>query len=216
MKPAFNLSVYLVTDPAINGGRPVDEVVERAVAGGVTMVQLRDPVAHGRHMVELARRLRQILAPRGIPLIVNDRVDVAIAAGADGVHVGQRDIDAADVRRLVGPDMILGLSVGNAAELAASRDALAFADYVGVGPVHATGTKPDAGAAIGNDGIAFMRGETSLPLVAIGGLNAGNSAAAITAGAEGVAIVSAIMAAPDPAAAAAQIAAVVSDARRAA
>lgn len=209
MARPFDLSVYLVTDPDLTGGRTVEATVEMALAGGVTFVQLRDPHGKGGAMVETARRLVSLLRPHGIPLVINDRVDVALAADADGVHVGQSDIDARDVRAMIGPDRILGLSVGTPAEFEASRAALAACDYVGVGPVFATATKVDAGGAIGMAGVASMCRLIKLPSVAIGGLNAGNTAEAIRAGADGVAVVSAIMNATDPAAAARAIAAAV-------
>jgi len=196
MAPAFDLSLYLVTDPRLTAARGLEATVAAAVRGGVTLVQLRDPAAHGRALVEQARALKAQLAPLGIPLIVNDRVDVAIASGADGVHLGQDDMAPADARALMGPDRILGLSVGNPAEYAASD--LAGVDYLGVGPVKATGTKKDAGAAIGAAGIAAVRALTALPLVGIGGLDAPLAGEVIRAGADGVAVVSAICAAPDP------------------
>lgn len=213
MARPFDLSLYLVTDPDLTGGRGVEATVAAALEGGVTLVQLRDPHAKGRVLVETARRLKALLAPRGIPLIINDRVDVALAADADGVHVGQSDIDAGDVRAMIGPDRILGLSVGTTAEHEASRAAFAACDYVGIGPVFATATKTDAGGAIGMAGLAAMRARIALPAVAIGGLNAANIGAAIRAGADGVAVVSAIMNAADPARAASEIAAVVRGAK---
>ena len=212
MSRRFDLSVYLVTDTALCGPRGVVETVRAAIEGGATLVQLRDPDAHGRALVEVVRALLALLRPRGIPLLVNDRVDVALAAGADGVHVGQSDMAPADVRRLIGPEPILGLSVGTLTEFAASD--LSGVDYLGVGPVFITGTKIDAGAAIGVDGVAAIRAHTNLPIVAIGGIDASRAAACIAAGADGAAVVSAICAAPDPRAATAKLAAVIADARR--
>lgn len=205
MKPEFDLSVYLVTDPVLNGGRPVEAVVAEAVRGGVSMVQLRDPDAPTRSLVELARALAAQLRPLAIPFIVNDRVDVALASNADGVHVGQKDMDARDVRAMVGEDRIVGLSVADSEELEASRAALGAVDYLGVGPVYATATKADAGNAIGLAGIEWMRRATGLPLVAIGGIDAARTEAILRAGADGVAVVSAIMNAPDPAGTSAEI-----------
>ncbi|MEC9342823.1 MAG: thiamine phosphate synthase, partial [Pseudomonadota bacterium] len=188
-----------------NGGRPVEAVVAEAVRGGVSMVQLRDPDAPTRSLVELARALAAQLRPLAIPFIVNDRVDVALASNADGVHVGQKDMDARDVRAMVGEDRIVGLSVADSEELEASRAALGAVDYLGVGPVYATATKADAGNAIGLAGIEWMRRATGLPLVAIGGIDAARTEAILRAGADGVAVVSAIMNAPDPAGASAEI-----------
>lgn len=211
MAQAFDLTLYLVTDPRLVAARGLVPVVEAAVRGGATIVQLRDPDAHGRALVEQARALKALLAPLAIPLIVNDRVDVALAAGADGVHLGQDDMSPADARALLGPGPILGLSVGSPAEHAASD--LAGVDYLGVGPVKSTGTKADAGSAIGPQGIAAVRALTRLPLVGIGGLDAASAADVIRAGANGVAVVSAICAAPDPEAAARALRAAIAAAR---
>ena len=200
MAQAVDLTLYLVTDPRLVAARGLAPVVEAAVRGGATIVQLRDPDAHGRALVEQARVLKALLAPLGIPLIVNDRVDVAVAAGADGVHLGQDDMAPADARALLGPGRILGLSVGSPAEHAGSD--LSVVDYLGVGPVKATGTKANAGSAIGPGGVAAVRALTRLPIVGIGGLDAASAADVIRAGADGVAVVSAICAAPDPEAAA--------------
>jgi thiamine-phosphate pyrophosphorylase len=205
MKTALDLSLYLVTDPLLNAGRPVEEVVAAAIGSGVTIVQFRDPVSPTRQLVEIARRLLAVLEPHGIPLIVNDRVDVAVAADADGVHLGQGDMDPRDARRLIGPDRIIGLSVGNRDELERSRDMIATVDYLGVGPVFATATKSDAGVAIGLDGIGRMRAAIQLPIVGIGGIDGGRAESVIRAGADGVAIVTAIMQAADPGRAAAEI-----------
>ncbi|MFG1481005.1 thiamine phosphate synthase [Xanthobacter sp. V4C-4] len=211
MAIAFDLTLYLVTDPRLTAARGLAATVAAAVAGGATLVQLRDPDAHGRALVEQARALKALLAPLGIPLIVNDRVDVAVAADADGVHLGQDDMAPADARGLLGPGRILGLSVGSPAEYAASD--LTGIDYLGVGPVKATASKADAGAAIGAAGIAAIRALTHLPLVGIGGVDAAIAPDVIRAGADGVAVISAICAADDPRAAARHLRAAVSAAR---
>ena len=153
----------------------------------------------------------RILRSSGIPFIVNDRVDIALAAGADGVHLGQSDMAVADARRLLGPEPILGLSITSAADLAASD--LNGVDYLGVGPVFPTPTKADAAPAMGLEGLRAIRAQTTLPIVAIGGLNAGNAGDVTAAGADGVAVVSAICAAPDPEAAARDLASIVRGAR---
>jgi thiamine-phosphate pyrophosphorylase len=206
MKPGFDLSLYLVTDPVLAGSRPLEEIVAAAIAGGATLVQLRDPHAKGRALTQTGLRLLAVTRPAGIPLIVNDRADVAFAIGAQGVHLGQSDMDASDARRLLGPNAIIGLSVADARELEASRHALPAVDYLGVGPVFATGTKTDAGNAIGLEGISWMRRTVDLPLVAIGGISETNAADVVAAGCEGVAVVSAIVGAQYPAKAAAQLA----------
>jgi thiamine-phosphate pyrophosphorylase len=199
MSPRFDLTTYLITDRALCGPRGVAAVVQAAIAGGVSIVQLRDPEAKTGSLVEEARALLRLLRPVGIPLIVNDRVDVALAADADGVHVGQLDMQVADVRKLLGPDRILGLSISSLAELECSQ--LHGVDYLGVGPIFATQTKPDAAAPMGLAGLAAIAARTQLPIAAIGGIDHANAGRTIEAGAAGVAVVSAICAAPDPRAA---------------
>lgn len=194
------LRLYLVTGEAPPGGRPLAETVRRAVEGGVTCVQLRAKTASARALLAQARELLALLRPRGVPLIVNDRLDIALAAGADGVHVGQDDLPCADARRLAPPGFLVGVSVGTAAEALAA--AAAGASYLGVSPVFDTPTKRDTPPATGLEGLRRIRAATSLPLVAIGGIHAGNAAAVRAAGADGLAVVSAIMTAADPAAAA--------------
>lgn len=202
MKPALDLRLYLVTDRALAGPRGVLETVAAALVGGVTLVQVRAPEASGRSFVEEARALKALLAPHGVPLLVNDRVDVALAVDADGVHVGQGDIYPLAVRSMLGPDRIVGLSVGSPAEWEASRDQLAAVDYIGTGPVFGTRTKSDAGAAIDTEGLAAMIAVSHLPVVAIGGIGLANAAGVMEALPQGLAVVSAIMAAEDPALAA--------------
>jgi len=197
---AARLAVYLVADPTATRGRPLDAVVADAVRGGATLVQLRVKDPATRPFVESARALVALLRPLGVPLVVNDRVDVALAVGADGVHVGQDDMPARDVRRLLGERAILGVSATNADELRAIDARVA--DYVGVGPVLATGSKPDAAAPLGLHGLAALCHASSLPVVAIGGITVDNARAMIEHGAAGVSVISAICGAPDPAAAA--------------
>jgi len=196
----FDLTLYLVVGTADVGARPIEEVVEAAVAGGVTLVQLREKSAPKSLVLERARRLNDLLARRAVPLIVNDYVDLVVASGAAGVHLGQEDADAGQARATLGPRRIVGVSAGNAAE--AARIDPAVADYAGIGPAYASGSKADAGAAIGLDGIRDLRARLSLPLVAIGGITAANAGAVMRCGVEGVAVVSAICAAADPEAAA--------------
>jgi thiamine-phosphate pyrophosphorylase len=214
MKPQhFDPTLYLVSDPELARGRSLVEIVAAAAKGGVTLVQLRDKRADGRALLEQARALKTLLDPHGIPLIVNDRIDVALAAGAAGCHVGQSDLPAEDARAILGPDPIIGLSI-DALDQARAADP-EHVDYVAHGPFAATGTKPDAGAPVGARGIAAVRELSALPLVAIGGIDAGNAADAIRAGADGIAVVSAIVAAADPEAAARELRAVIDTARRA-
>jgi thiamine-phosphate pyrophosphorylase len=198
------LRLYLVTDRDLAGGRTLAEVVRLALLGGVTAVQLREKSLGASRFLEEVRELQRVLAGTGVNLFVNDRVDVALAAGADGVHVGQDDLPAADARRLIGPSMLLGVSVATPDE---ARAALAAgADYVSVSPVFLTPTKPDAELAVGLEGVARVRSAAGdAPVLAIGGISAGNARAVVAAGSDGVAVVSAVMSAPDPGAAAAEL-----------
>lgn len=207
----FDPTLYLVTDPRLGAPRPLLDTVAAAVAGGVTLVQLRDPDAPTRQLVETARALVALLRPLGVPLIVNDRVDVALAADADGVHVGQSDMRAADARALLGPDCILGLSITDPSEMRPAD--LAPVDYIGVGPIYLQATKPDAAPPIGPEGLAAIRAMTRLPIVAIGGVGPANAERLIRAGADGLSVVSALMAAPDPAEAARTLIETISRAR---
>ncbi|MDR7544350.1 MAG: thiamine phosphate synthase [Armatimonadota bacterium] len=208
----FDLSLYVITDRTLARGRPLEDIVAAAIRGGATMVQLREKEQPARQIVEMGRRLLAITRPAGVPLIVNDRVDVAMAIDADGVHVGQDDLPVADARRLMGPERIVGASAGTVGEaVAAEADG---ADYVGVGSVFATTTKPDAGEAIGPEAIAEIKAAVRIPIVAIGGISAANAAEVIHAGAQGVAVVSALMGADDVREAARRLAEVVRAARR--
>jgi len=198
MRRRFDPTLYLVTDPALARGRALAGIVAQAVRGGVTLVQLRDKHAGGRALLEQAQMLKAMLDPLGVPLIVNDRVDVAHAAEV-GCHVGQSDLPAAAARAILGRDAILGVSLDEAAQVRAVDPALV--DYVAYGPFAATAIKADAGSPIGADGLAAVAKRTLLPLIAIGGIDAGNVAPAVRAGADGIAVVSAIMAAIDPEAA---------------
>lgn len=195
-----DLRLCLVTDRGMAGSRRLADIVAEAVAGGVTMVQLREKTAGTRAFVAEAEALLRLLRPRRVPLVINDRVDVALAAGADGVHVGQDDMPVALVRRLVGPAMLIGLSITSDADLA-HPDAGA-ADYLGVGPVFAQATKPDATPPLGLEGLARLARAATRPVLAIGGIGRSNAEAVLRAGADGLAVVSAVMAVPDPRAAA--------------
>lgn len=199
----IDYSLYLVTDRALARGRPTAEIVQEAVAGGVTCVQLREKDCGTREFLAEARKLLAILRPLGVPLIINDRVDVALAAGADGVHVGQQDMPLADVRRLGPAGWIIGVSAESLDD--AVRAEQGGADYIGVSPVFATPTKADHASPLGLDGLRRIRAAVRIPLVAIGGLHAGNAREVIRAGAAGLAVVSAIVAADWPRAAAAEL-----------
>ena len=190
------LRLYLVTDRALAGGREIEDIVRESVEGGATMVQLREKDIDTRDFIELALRLKKVLAPYGVPLIINDRVDVALASDADGVHIGQSDMPYAMARRILGPDKIIGLSVENFTQIeeANSLDV----DYIGVSPVFATPTKTDTAAPFGLEGLRRAVEMSEHPTVAIGGMNASTAADVIATGTDGIAVVSAIVCAASP------------------
>ncbi len=191
--------VYLVTEEALSGGRSSVEVARAALQAGVRIVQLREKEGTARRALEIGQALRALTLEHGALLVVNDRVDLAIAIGADGVHVGQEDLPVAVARSLLGPDALIGLSITDARQLAAA-DA-AEADGLGVGAIFPTGSKADA-TDTGLELLARSRAATSAPIVAIGGITAANAGDAVRAGADVVAVISAITGAADPGAAA--------------
>jgi len=201
----LDLSLYLVTDRDLAQGRATGNIVAAAVRGGVTCVQLREKQASTREFVAEARAIKALLAAqeRHIPLIINDRLDVALAVGADGVHLGQSDMELCDARRIAGANFIIGISVESVADAMAA--AAAGADYLGISPVFATATKTDTASPLGLEGIRAIRAAVSLPLVGIGGINQDNASAVLQAGADGVAVVSAIVSAACPRSAAAAL-----------
>lgn len=199
MRRRFDLSLYLVLDPLLCRGIGMAETTRAAVTGGATMVQLRDKDGGTAALIETGRALKAVLAGSGVPLIVNDDVEAAIAIGADGLHIGQDDVQPAQARQVIGPDRILGLSV-ETADLAGLADP-ALVDYIGAGPVFATPTKPGHKPACGFPGLAAMVRASPLPAVAIGGLKRQHVAPVLASGAKGLAVVSAICGQPDPAAA---------------
>jgi thiamine-phosphate pyrophosphorylase len=210
---ALDLRVYLVTDGAMCARRGLEATVRAAAAGGVTAVQLRDPAASGRQLHHAACALVAALAGYPIPVLVNDRTDVALAAGAAGVHLGQSDLPPLAARALAGPEFLIGWSITDVLQLQALAQLPAgTVDYLGVGPVYPTATKLDAAPAMGVAGVRAVCSATRLPVVGIGGIDATNAAPVMAAGAAGVAVVSAICAAPDPAAAAAELRAAVGSA----
>jgi thiamine-phosphate pyrophosphorylase len=207
----FDPSLYLIADPTATGGRPLDEVVAAAVAGGVTLVQLRDKLATTRALLAAAQRLKELLRPHGVPLIVNDRIDVMLAAEADGVHLGHEDMPADLARRLIGPDRILGVTLRREDQARAADPAIA--DYAGVGPIRATMTKADALAPRGVEGFAAFRRLVPVRTVAIGGIIPSLVVPLLAAKADGIAVAAAIAGAPDPAAAARRFAGAIAAAR---
>ena len=212
VKTALDLGLYVVTDRALAKGRSHQEVAAAAFAGGANVVQLRDKTLEARELCEVAQEIQAAAARARALLIINDRVDVALAVGADGVHVGQDDLPAAWARRLLGPDKVLGVSVENGAQ--AERAEADGADYVAIGPIYeARGTKADAGPPVGLQAIAEVRRHTRLPVVAIGGIKAENVAETLGAGADALAIVSAVVAAEDVEAAARDLKRLIEEAR---
>jgi thiamine-phosphate pyrophosphorylase len=197
--PLAALRLHLVTDAVLCGPRGVEAVVAAAVRGGATCVQLREKQLDTRPFVERARALKALLAQLGVPLIINDRLDVALAVGADGVHVGQSDLPPEDVRRLM-PHALIGLSVESPEQVRAAANMRV--DYLGVSPVFSTPSKQDTAPALGLEGLRAMRALTDLPLIAIGGIDLNNAEQVLAAGAYGLAVVRSLCAAPDPAAAA--------------
>lgn len=189
-------SLYLVTDSGMTGREHLIETVAQAVDGGVTMVQYRDKEGPTDLMIREAKALHDLLHTRNIPLIINDRLDVALAVRADGVHLGHNDMDPVTARKLTGADAIIGYSVETWEDVRKAEQL--DVDYLGVSPVFATPTKTDTGSPWGIEGLRKLRNATRKPLVAIGGLNKSNIVEVIKAGADGVAVVSAICASRTP------------------
>ena len=190
------LKLYLVTNRGLSLGRSLEEVVSEAVAGGVTMVQLREKDTSTGEFIRLACKLSYLLRPLVIHLIINDRVDVALAADADGVHIGQSDMPYEIARKLLGPDKIIGLSVENMNDLLRANEL--DVDYIGISPVYGTPTKTDTAEPFGLEGLRKAVELSVHPTVAIGGMNARTISDVIAAGADGVAVVSAICSADSP------------------
>jgi thiamine-phosphate pyrophosphorylase len=194
-KSKINYSLYLVTDSAL-AKISVPEVVKKAVKGGVTCVQIREKSADTREFIEIAVAVKNILAGSGVPLIINDRIDIAIAVNADGVHLGQNDMPLDMARKICGTGMIIGISAESQED--AVEAAGKGADYIAVSPVFSTPTKIDTAIPLGLNGIKNIKKAVKIPVIGIGGINLSNAASVITNGADGIAVVSAIMAADDP------------------
>ena len=200
MKPDYSL--YLVTDRMLMSTKTLGEAVEQAVIGGCTLVQLREKDISALDFYALALEIKKITDRYGIPLIINDRIDIAMAAGAAGVHIGQQDIPADIARKVIGKDMLLGVSVGSAVE---AIDAVkAGADYLGVGAMFPTGTKPDAGF-VSMEELGRIRKAVDIPIVVIGGISRENAMLFRPMGVDGLAVVSAVIAQPDIKASAADL-----------
>jgi len=210
-KKAFDLSLYLVTDRRMTTNLSLPALIKKAVAGGVTVIQLREKECPTKEFFELALEVKKVIPPE-IPLIINDRLDIALAAGADGVHLGQADLPVEVARKLLGPKAIIGLSVENFEQLQEAKNLPV--DYLAISPVFPTPTKTDTGPAWGLEGLAQARRLTGRPLVAIGGINETNAFQVIQAGADGIAVVSAICASPDPEQASKRLRQIIEQARR--
>ena len=207
-----------IVDPERANGRSLSELTRLVVAGGATLIQLRDKHGATRQMIEEARAIKAALAGTGVRLVVNDRVDVALVAGADGVHLGQEDMRVEDARRLLGPGAIIGLSIKTVA--LANAAPLEQLDYVGVGGVYATTSKDNPNKPMGVNGLrdivgAFRARKRDLPVCGIAGIDASNAAPVIVAGADGVAVISALSMKSDPEAAARELRGVVDAALKA-
>jgi thiamine-phosphate pyrophosphorylase len=205
MPNSVDLRLNAIVDPERSGGRDLAELARLCAEGGATLIQLRDKVSETRAMVAQARAIKQALAPLGVPFVVNDRVDVALAAEADGVHLGPDDMAIEDARALLGGDAIIGTSIKSVE--AAQAAPVELVDYVGSGGVYATLSKQQKNEPIGPQGlariIAALRVRApKLPIAGIAGIDADNAAAVIDAGGDGIAVISALSLTPDPAAAA--------------
>jgi thiamine-phosphate pyrophosphorylase len=204
----LDLRLNAIVDPERAGGYQLADLATRCVRGGATLVQLRDKRSETRTLIEEARAIKQALAPFAVPFVVNDRIDVATAAGADGVHLGQDDMAVEDARRLLGSNAIIGLSIKSVEEAEAAR--LDLVDYVGSGGVYATSSKQQKNAPIGPTGLAriiavLRRRAPDLPVCGIAGIDASNAAEVIAAGADGVAVISALSLVSSPETAARQL-----------
>lgn len=206
------LRLYLVTDSTLAGRRSIEDIVKEAVEGGATMVQLREKNLDTRSFIERALRLKSALAPYGVPLIINDRVDVVLASDADGVHIGQSDMPCDMARSILGPGKIIGLSVENLEQVRLANDL--DVDYVGVSPVFSTPTKTDTAAPFALEGLRRAVEMSVHPTVAIGGMNSGTAADVIRTGADGIAVVSAIVCAKSPREAAGELLRIIREARK--
>jgi len=209
---SIDLSLYLVTDDALARGRGLEWIVEEALRGGVTAVQLREKSAPTRELLRRAERLRALTSDAGVALIINDRVDVALAVDADGAHVGQTDLPAERARGLLGGERLLGVTVAD--PRMAERARRDGADYLGSSAVFATSTKTDGGPPLGLAALSEIVAASGLPVVAIGGIHAANAGSVMEIGVAGIAVVSAVIGAEDPRAAARELADIVLETTR--
>jgi len=212
MKPKnIDYSLYLVTDRGLARGRSTLDIVQAAVSGGVTCVQLREKQCSTLEFIEQALAIKDILKARKVTLIINDRLDVALAVAADGVHLGQNDMPLEMAQRIAGPSMLIGISAESVQDAVEAEKG--GADYLGVSPIYATPTKTDTAPPLGLEGLREIRKRVKIPIVGIGGLNESNAAEVIRNGADGVAVVSAIVAADDPGTSAMTLKQIITEAR---
>ena len=191
----IDYSVYLVTDRRILQGRDLLDAVAEAIEGGVTLIQLREKEVSSREFYQIALKVKDLAHSRGVPLLINDRLDIALAVNADGLHIGQEDLPLKVASKLLGPDKIIGLSVSNLED--AVQGEKEGADYLGAGAVYPTTSKDVSESPIGPDGLKKIKDAVSIPVVGIGGINLFNIEEVKRTGVDGVAVISAIMGAPD-------------------
>ena len=211
-KPKREYGLYVVTDEGLSVGLSHSLIARQALKGGADVIQLRDKTMGGRRLMEQAVQIRRLTKEAKKLFIVNDRLDIALACGADGVHLGQEDMALADARRLAPRPFIIGTTVHDVDE--AKEAERGGADYLGLSPIFSTGSKADAGAACGVGMIAAVKNAVSVPVVAIGGIGPSNARDVLGAGADGLAVISAVVSQPDIAAAARRLKAVISEYRR--
>ncbi|HWQ65542.1 MAG TPA: thiamine phosphate synthase [Methanospirillum sp.] len=187
--------LYVVTDEGLSNGLTHQEISRHAIQGGADVIQLRDKLKSGRELFQIAREIHKITAAAGALCIVNDRLDIALAAGTDGVHLGQDDLPLPDARKIAPSPFIIGVSVGSVAEAVLAEKQ--GADYVAVSPVFSTGSKDDAGPGLGLDMVREISSAVTIPVIGIGGISCGNVRDLISAGADGAAVISAVVSQPD-------------------
>jgi thiamine-phosphate pyrophosphorylase len=192
---SIDYSLYLVTDRSILKGEDIFSATEKALKGGVTLVQLREKEISSLDFYNIALKMKELVSSYNVPLIINDRLDIALAVDADGLHIGQEDLPLKIARRLLGPSKILGYSVSNIKEAIFGEEN--GADYLGAGPVYPTGSKSDAGNPIGAEGLQKIKERVSIPVVGIGGIGTGNITEVKRTGIDGVSLISAILGSKD-------------------
>ncbi len=203
MRRKFDPTLCLVTDRKLSLGRPIPLIVEEAVRGGVTLVQLREKESSTRDFLDLAKEVKGVLTPLGVPLIINDRMDIALAVGAAGIHVGKTDMPVSVLRQHMGPEALIGISV-ESLEDARAANAMDI-DYMGISPVFTTATKRELTTGLGLEGVRAISTLSRVPTLAIGGINIHNIASVLEAGAAGAALISALCGAENPGKASAEL-----------